>query len=136
MRRRRTLLNFAQENVWLLTLLGIAVIWGGVWAADTAVRTWNVHGLALSEQARIQGEVPWGSNAYMSLIGARAGSSSVTSEYVVTEQLGNLSAFEKRVRASACAMNEANIKKGLSYIYEYHTPSGRDIAQFNVSSCP
>jgi hypothetical protein len=115
-------------------VLGLATLCLIGWAIGFASDT-EVHKLAMAEQARIQGEVPWGSNAYMSLIGASAGLSSVTIKYVLTDQIDNMVAFERRVRAAACATNGTNIRKGLSYIYEYRSPSGY-IARFNVSSCP
>ena len=132
LRSRRISLNILRNCAGVLGLVALCLIG---WAIGFASNT-EVHKLAMTEQVKIQGEVPWGSNAYMSLIGATAGLSSVTIKYVLTEQISNLAAFEKRVRAFACAQNGANIRKGLSYIYEYRSPSGHDIARFTVSSCP
>jgi len=119
-------------------VFGLAAICLVAWAIGSANNT-EVHKLAMAEQARIQKQAPMELNAYTTLVGAYFGFSSVTSKYVVTIPQGNvinLAILERSVRASSCRQNETNIKKGLSYIYEYRRPNGADIARFEINSCP
>ena len=126
LRRRHALLNFAQKNVGLLTILGIGIIWGAVWATNAAFRTWDIHGLALSEQARIERLSTGALSNYVTVVGVRAGLTSVTTELVIAPggEPNNVAAVERNLHRVACATNGKNIKKGLSYIYEYPIPNG------------
>jgi hypothetical protein len=77
-------------------------------------------------------------NAVTTLVGAYAGPASVTVEFEVDLPASKIDAglLETRMRHGSCEKHNANIKKGLSYIYIFRAADGDDIARIAVSSCP
>lgn len=135
MRIRYAATEIIKASAGLLVIAGICLIG---WLIGFVTEKNRVHELAVAEENRIEHQVSRAVNRNATLVSVHAGLASVTSEYVVARVPDDLdlSAFERRLHKGSCAENGANIKKGLSYIYVYKTSDSKDIARFEVSSCP
>jgi hypothetical protein len=136
MRAQRLAFEITRASVGLIAIAAICFV---VWAIGFISDKREVHAIALTEQAKFEKQIPKPLNAFTTLVAARAGLVSFTREYLVTppkEELIDLGAFERRLRAGTCAENRVKVQRGLSYIYVYRRADGSDIIRIEVSSCP
>jgi hypothetical protein len=133
-RARQTIIKFLTA-VW--PLLAIGGIWVFVWFAVEANRIWNAHAIVVAEQERLAKRLPIPQSERTTLTEVHAGITSLTQIFIVDTPAKkfNFDAFEKALRKNTCGLELANIRKGVSYWYEYRRPSGERIAIFEIASC-
>ena len=76
---------------------------------------------------------------HMTLIRASASLASVTRVFSVNippDYAMDPARIERALRKNVCAKKHVNIKKGVSYYYEYQRLSGEPIVQVKIDSCP
>lgn len=133
LRARHIALDLLSASKGLLAILGVCL---AVWIATTVQSTWTAHEVVVAERAQLGGQFPRRISDYLTLLSARAGITSLTMIFQVTDRPRDLLRFENRVRANHCAAQYANIRKGVTYIDEYKTAGGPVFARVAVSSCP
>jgi hypothetical protein len=136
MRAKRATLAYCKQSAGALVLLGV---WGSAWAAGTVSSKWDAHQIAIAEERELSTKIPIRYSERMALIKASAGLISITRVFNIDpppSHTFDLAGFERTLHKNVCAAKHENIKKGVSYYYEYQRLTGEPIAQFKINSCP
>ena len=100
-----------------------------------AWRIWQLHQRLLAQQTAIERKVPQWLNRTTVLVGARVGITSLTRVYRVVEDIKSPVSFERELRRWVCANEQANVRDGATYKFEYRDLSDKFITEFAVGFC-